>query len=375
MLEALALTALVLALVPALLTAWNLVLYRPPPPVPAGRRPAVSLLIPARDEEVQIGVAVRAALNSRNVELEVIVLDDHSSDRTAAIVREIARTDPRLRIELAPPLPRGWSGKQHACHRLAQLAAHPLLVFVDADVRLAPDALARIAAFMDARPVGLASGFPQEQTGTLAEKLLVPLIHVLLLGWLPMIFMRHFVHPSFGAACGQLIAVQRDAYERAGGHAAIRASLHDGLTLPRAFRRAGIMTDLFDASAIASCRMYRGAEAVWRGFSKNATEGMATPIGLPVWTTLLFGGQVLPFLLLPLASALNAPAWATVAAAAACALAWLTRFAIALRFRQSLLGGLLHPLGILMLLALQWTALINHRRGRPAVWRDRAYSG
>lgn len=374
MLEALALAALVLALVPALLTAWNLVLYRPPP-APCGRRPAVSLLIPARDEEAQIKDAVRAALNSRNVELEVIVLDDHSSDRTAAIVREIARTDPRLRLELAPPLPRGWSGKQHACHRLAELATQPLLVFVDADVRLAPDALARIAAFMDARPVGLASGFPQEQTGTLAEKLLVPLIHVLLLGWLPIIFMRHFVHPSFGAACGQLIAVRRDAYARAGGHAAIRASLHDGLTLPRAFRRAGIMTDLFDASAIASCRMYQGAEAVWRGFSKNATEGMATPMGLPVWTALLFGGQVLPILLLLLGPSLGAPGTAMATAAAAGALAWGTRLAIALRFRQSLLGALLHPLGIVVLLALQWTALINQRRGRPAVWRDRAYSG
>src|SRR3546814_3618215 len=77
--------------------------------------------------------------------------------------------------------------------------------------------------------------------------------------------------------CGQLIAVRRAAYERAGGHAAIRSSLHDGLTLPRAFRRCGLRTDLFDATEIASCRMYEGARAVWAGLSKNATEGMSTP--------------------------------------------------------------------------------------------------
>jgi hypothetical protein len=279
-----------------------------------------------------------------------------------------------LRLERAPPLPPGWSGKQHACHVLAAHARHSLLVFVDADVRLAPDALARIAAFMRERKVGLISGFPHQETVTLMEKLIIPLIHFLLLGFLPIGWMRRSRAPAFGAGCGQLIGVRREAYAAAGGHAAIRASLHDGVTLPRAFRRAGIMTELFDASDIATCRMYRGAAEVWQGFSKNATEGMATPAGLPIWSVLLLGGQVMPFVMLPVCLIAQVPSGLLLAAVLSVTLVYLTRFALAMRFRQSGLGAILHPLGIVMLVVLQWTALINHRRGRAAVWRQRAYS-
>ena len=97
-----------------------------------------------------------------------------------------AASDARVRLEAAPPLPAGWCGKQHACHVLAQLAKNPLLVFMDADVRLAPDALARMAGFMEENPVALASGVPRQETGTFSERLLIPLIHFILLGFLPM---------------------------------------------------------------------------------------------------------------------------------------------------------------------------------------------
>jgi Glycosyl transferase family 2 len=373
-LELLAYVALALAALPALMSAHNLRLFRAPPSPAAGICPQVSLLIPARNEEANIGAAVGAALASKDVELEAIVFDDHSTDCTGAIVEEIARQDRRVRLAKAPPLPSGWSGKQHACHVLAARARHDLMIFVDADVRLTPHALARIAVFMDSRDAGLASGFPRQETGTLAEKLIIPLIHFLLLGFLPIACMRSSTLPAFGAGCGQLICVRRAAYVRAGGHSAIRASLHDGVMLPRTFRRAGIRTDLFDATALASCRMYRDAGEVWRGFSKNATEGMATPAGLPVWTALLLGGQVLPFVLLAAGLLLTIPGWAIAASAAALVCVCLNRLMLALRFRQSVIGALLHPLGVACLLVLQWAALINQRRRRPAVWRGRAYS-
>ena len=95
-----------------------------------------------------------------------------------------------------------------------------------------------------------------------------------------------------------MFIARADAYAKSGGHREISTSLHDGVKLPRIFRRAGFFTDLFDATEIATCRMYRGGAEVWQGFSKNATEGMATPIGLPIWTALLAGGHVLPWLLL-----------------------------------------------------------------------------
>ncbi|MBP2301208.1 cellulose synthase/poly-beta-1,6-N-acetylglucosamine synthase-like glycosyltransferase [Azospirillum picis] len=377
--EAAALLSLLLALLPLVLGIANLRHYRRPEAEPPPGT-AVSILIPARDEEATIAAAVEAALASRGVVLEVVVLDDQSSDRTAEIVRAIAARDPRVRLEVAPPLPPGWSGKQHACHVLSGLARHPVLLFQDSDLTLAPDAARLASGALLATGAGLVSGVPREETGGLAEALVIPLIHVLLLGYLPMAMMRRSEDPRFGAACGQLIAVRRDAYRAAGGHAAIAASLHDGVTLPRAFRRAGQGTDLFDATGLARCRMYRGWREVWAGFSKNATEGMATPSALPVWTLLLFGGHVAPWLLLawaavaPLADS-AVPDFTVAAAAAGAAAGLLFRLLLAVRFRQSILGALLHPLGILLLLAIQWSALLRARRGRPAQWRGRAYPG
>ena len=284
-----------LAAGPFVLALWNLALYAKP--APAEGRPAVSVLIPARNEEANIAEAVACVLGSAGVEMELVVLDDGSTDRTPVILAGIA--DPRLRVVSSPGLPAGWSGKQRACWQLSRHARHALMVFVDADVRLAPDALLRMAGHMQRHPLqDLASGFPRQVTRTWAEQLLLPLIHFLLLGFLPMAAMRRQTSPALGAGCGQLFIARRDAYRRAGGHEAIRASLHDGVTLPRAFRRAGSMTGLFDASGFASCRMYSSAAQVWEGLLKNATEGMAKPVALPVWTVILAGGQVLPAVLL-----------------------------------------------------------------------------
>ncbi|HYC02126.1 MAG TPA: glycosyltransferase [Azospirillaceae bacterium] len=363
--------ALGLALLPLALALLNLAFFRRPrAEPPPGTR--VSILIPARDEAAGIEAAVRSALSSRGVTVEVVVLDDHSTDGTAGIVERLAREDARVRLERAPPLPPGFNGKQHACHVLARHARHDLLLFMDADVRLAPDAAARAAGFLEARGSGLVSGFPRQVTGTLAERLVIPLIHMLLLGYLPMPGMRWTRHAAFGAGCGQLMLARREAYEHVGGHAAIRTSLHDGVTLPRAFRRKGLHTDLFDATHLAECRMYRGFDQVWRGFAKNATEGMATPMALPVWTMLLGGGHLLPWLLLPLALWLGDAEAARLAALAA-GLGLGLRALLAARFRQSPLGALLHPLGITLLLAIQAAALRAKATGRPAVWRGRAY--
>lgn len=127
---------LALAALPTVMTMVNLAALRVPAPAPAGTR--VAILIPARDEEAGIAACVESALASTGVALEVIVLDDHSSDATAAIVARLAEADPRLKLAAAPPLPAGWSGKQHACHVLAGLTDAQHLVFLDADVRLAP---------------------------------------------------------------------------------------------------------------------------------------------------------------------------------------------------------------------------------------------
>lgn len=370
---ALAVAAALCALLPALVFRRNLRLFAPPP-APGSPLPEVSVLIPARNEEGAIGGAVEAALASTGVDLEVVVLDDQSEDKTAEIVRGIAARDPRVRLETAPPLPAGWCGKQHACAILARHARNPLLLFVDADVRLAPSGLARAAAFLEASGADLVSGFPRQVTVTFLERLLIPLMHFILLGFLPMARMRRSRHPAYGAGCGQLFLARREGYEKAGGHAAIRGSLHDGVALPRAFREAGLATDLFDATDVASCRMYHDAGEVWRGLGKNAVEGLASPGKIVPVTALFVLGQVLPPALFVLAL-LGALPLAVLAPAAVGTLAvYVPRLVAARRFRQPVDGALLQPLGILVFLAIQWTALGRKLLGRPAGWKGRTYS-
>lgn len=345
-----------------------------PPPFPASEAPPakVSVLIPARNEEASIAACVEFVLASRGVEVEVIVLDDHSEDRTAKTVLMIADRDARVRLESAPPLPVGWCGKQHACFTLSKLASHPILTFLDADVRLAPDALARMVAFLGSSKAGLVSGFPRQETATWLERLVIPLINWLLVCYLPMWRMRRTRNPRFSAGCGQWFMTTREAYDQVGGHAAVRASLHDGVKLPRAYRAAGLQTDICDATELAACRMYRSASQVWNGLAKNAREGLGSPGLIWIWTVLLLGGQVLPYLLMPIAIARHelTPA---ILAALSVALVVLLRFITAHRFRSSLFGAVLHPVGVSVLLAIQWYATARHWLGRPIGWKGRSH--
>ena len=356
-------TSCVLAVVPAVLFLRNLRLYRPLPRSRSLGR-ACSVLIPARNEEANIGAALHSVLQSEGIEMEVIVLNDDSTDRTAEIVQEFAQTDPRVRLETAPPLLAGWLGKNFACHQLAGLARHPLFFFLDADVRVSrPDSLARLAAFVEQSGAALVSGVPREETRGLLEKLVIPLIHFVLLGFLSLDRMRAGTDPRFAAACGQILAVRRSAYERVGGHAAIADRIHDAVALTRAFRAQRLTTDLFDATDTFHCRMYGSAAEVWSGFAKNAHEGLGSPPLILPTTLLLLGGQVLPICLLA-----NAPSTLTLIGTIA---AFLPRLIGVARFRQTLLGALLHPLGICALVAIQWFACIRSLRQRPAVWRGR----
>jgi hypothetical protein len=367
---------LVLAALPALLTVANLRLFRPPPEPPAGGPlPPVSVLVPARNEERAIGRLMGDVLASEGVDLELVVLDDSSDDRTAEIVAAVADRDPRVRLVRGGPLPAGWCGKQHACWQLARAARHETWVFLDVDVVPARDAVARSVAFLEAGGAGLASGFPRQETGSFLEWLLLPLIHFVLLGYLPLARARQDNTPSLAAGCGQLFVTRRADYERAGGHAAIRASLHDGVKLPRAYRRAERVTDIFDATEIASCRMYSRSLDVWRGLSKNATEGVGSAATIVPFTILLGGGAVLPPLLAGWGLATGFAGWPTGAAAvtlAAAALAYVPRILDAVRFRQSITSALVHPLGVAVFLAIQWVALVRKTLGLKTAWRGRS---
>jgi hypothetical protein len=250
------------------------------------------------------------------------------------------------------------------------MTARPFMLFLDSDVRLAPDAVSRL---IPRQTVDFVSGVPRQEVRTFAELAVIPMINTLIYFYLPVALMRRrSTDPSLAAACGQLIMVRRSSYLAAGGHAGIANAMHDGMRLAANFRRNGFPTDLVDATGIASCRMYSNARDVWLGFGKNATEGMAKPVALPVWTLLLGGGLVAPFVLAPFAWL--APAdWGARFLLTSVVLLIFSRVVQAIKCEEPASAVIVMPLGVLATLAIQWNALVGYLAGRTVVWRGRVY--
>ena len=358
----------------ATMTVINLGVYRRAAPLGVqgqGARPTVSVCVPARNEERNIEAIVRCALANQAVDVEVLVYDDQSTDGTPRILESLRREDARVRAVPTQPLPEGWNGKQWGCERMGRAARTEWLLFTDADVRLAPDCLGRAVAEAKRLNAALLSTIPREETGSPLERLVVPLIHWMLFSWLPMPRMRTTNDPATSAGCGQFLLVRSDAWEAAGGHAAFRDSMHDGIKLPRNVRRAGFHTDLYDGGESVSCRMYRNAGETWRGFTKNAYEGLGSPVVLAVFTLLEAAGILLPWIWLPIAIARGeTPLGPTVLASFAVAAQLFQRTILARRFAQPWECVALHPVTIALLLAIQWRSWWLHLTKRRA-WRGR----
>ena len=339
--------------------------------------PPISVLIPARNEERSIRAAVESVLASTGVDFELIVLDDASTDRTAQIVTELVTHSTAASASPTRPLspPAGTASSTPAGRSPTSPATTPSASSTPTSAS-PPTPSPACPPFSTVGPAKLVSGFPRQITETWLEWLLLPLIHFVLLGFLPVSAMRKSTDPSFAAGCGQFLMVDRPAYFAAGGHSAIRETMHDGLRLPRLFRQHGLHTDLADLTDLAVCRMYTNAAEVWQGLAKNATEGIAAPARILPISILLFLGEVVPFLLaasLLLHRHASPPVIAYTLTAVAGA--WLPRLLAVTRFRQPLKSALLHPVGILTLLAIQWYALARKTLGGPVTWKQRSYAG
>jgi glycosyltransferase involved in cell wall biosynthesis len=359
--------------VPLMVAAGNLRKYtrsRPDAPASGAR---VAVCVPARNEEANIEACVRSLLAQDHTDLRVVVTDDASTDATPQILAGLSAEDPRVIVVNPPPLPQGWNGKQHACWNAAQAAMGAgcdWMLFTDADVRFAPDAVRRSMAEAARLDAPLVSTFPRQITGTLSEAMMVPMMFFLLLGYLPMGRMRRFTAPSYGAGCGQFLLVRSDVYRAFDGHRAFRDTMHDGIRMPKAARALGHRSDLFDGSDLVSVRMYRGWRETWRGFAKNAYEGVGS-VPLLVFLTLLHVvGHAGAWVLAPLALAMGWSPLVWAPALAACVLQVAQRWMIARRVDHARSSVWLHPVGVTLMTAVQWWSLWLQRTGRRS-WRGR----
>jgi len=258
---------------------------------PGAPRPRVSLLVPARNE----AEALPATLPSWTTQGadELLVLDDDSSDDTPRILAAAG-----VRVLSCAPLPAGWSGKNWACHQLARAATGDVLVFTDADVSWRPGALDRVVAELRATGAGLLTVWPRQRCVTLGERLVVPLVDLLLLANLPHPLVRALPCASLSGANGQLMAWRREAYERVGGHAALPSEVLEDVRLARRAKSLGIPLTLRLGGPWVETRMYRGWPQVVAGFGKNVLPAAGgSRIALLAVGALNLAAYTLPWLL------------------------------------------------------------------------------
>ncbi|WP_422774669.1 glycosyltransferase family 2 protein [Plantactinospora sp. WMMC1484] len=347
-------------------------LRRPPSgPVRAGE--PVAVLLPVRDEATRVAPCLRALLAQRGVpELEIVVLDDGSTDGTTEVVRAVAAGNPRVRLLGGAPLPPGWLGKPHACQQLADRAGPDatVLVFVDADVTLAPYAVAAAVHTLRSASAVLLSPYPRIVAGSPAQRLVQPLLQWLWLTFLPLPAMERSRRPSLAAAGGQFLVLDRAGYRRAGGHAAVRNRILEDIELARAVKRSGGRIALADGSGLADCRMYGSWAELRDGYAKSLWAAFGPPAGAAAVLSLLLLLYVLPPLLAVAGVLTGAP---TVAMAGL--LGYLLGVAGRLVSAASTGGrgwpdALAHPLSVVVLGWLTFRSYHLRRRGRLR-WRGR----
>lgn len=342
----------------------------PAAPVP----PRVSVLIPARDEAGRIGRCVGHWMNQEYAEYEVFVYDDQSSDDTAASV--VAAGGSRVRLVRGGPLPDGWRGKPHACHRLRAHATGEVLLFADADVTPSPDALARTAGAFAALSLDALSAVPAHGSPSLAVRALVAVQNWAALTFVPSWLAATRHRALFAAMNGQFIAIRAEAYDRSGGFRAVRDTLAEDAALARRLTALGYRVRLLDGAGVLRCTPYTRARECWRANARNL---------LPLFFD---SAPLLAFALFALAALYLAPLallalGLLLGHAGTLAWTWLPLVELALGLLPRVLAdrragyprwlALLHPAAVAALVGMGLESLARFRGTGIVEWRGRRY--
>lgn len=257
--------------------------------------PLVSVLVPARNEEENIGACLESLQKQSYQNYEILVIDDNSTDSTATITRAIAEKDSRVRFFTGAPLPADWYGKPYALQQLSREARGDIFIFTDADTVHGPDSVSWAVSNIIGSKVDFISGYIKQELFTLGERLTVPLMFFLTGFAIPISFNRWFRNGTFAAAVGQFIAIRSEVFRQIGGFEPVKKKTSEDVYFVRYIRERGYKTMFLDIKDHVRCRMYNGYHAAMQGIGKNIFDffQQRSPV------LLVIALAVLAFLFLP----------------------------------------------------------------------------
>jgi chlorobactene glucosyltransferase len=350
------------------------------PPI-AGLAPSIAVIVPARDEAANIGRCLQSILLQDYPAqwLKVLVVDDHSTDDTAAIVRQLAAHDSRVTLLASPPLPPHWTGKSHACW-FGACCVDPeseWLCFIDADVWAGTDLLVSVMHGATSQRLDLLSLAPRQELCSFAERLIIPCGLILL----SLVQDLREVQSNVGGgvtATGQFMLIRREAYEAVGGHAAVCSAICEDLELARLLKQSGRLVLLMGGDAVLSTRMYTGWLTLWPGLAKNLVDTLGGP-AMTLTTALVAFVLAWAAVVIPLIDAAacsrgtHGTCAALVPALIGSAAATGLHVAATFYFRIPFYFGLLFPLGYTAGALMALDSVHRRLTGR-VTWKGRIYS-
>jgi chlorobactene glucosyltransferase len=336
--------------------------------------PLISVMVPARDEEANIEGCLRSLLAQDYPNFEVLVIDDHSSDGTAAIVMRLALEDSRIRFFQSEPLPEGWAGKPFACYQLAQQARGSWYLFVDADTLHAPHMLRSVLALAVESKTGLLSGFPRQLANSLPQKIAIPVLYFVIMSWLPLWWLHRSKKPRPSLAIGQFLLFPREDYWKIGGHRAVKSRIIEDVWLGVEINRHGSRHIAVDLSPVVSCNMYHDVGAMCEGFIKWMYS--VASLSRVFLALLLVAGYFFflgPFYWLWRELFVMPTGWGPIIGFQVLMIFGM-RWLVDSRFKEPLVSFILHPLGFSFLILTALYAGSRQVVGAGVRWKDRLYS-
>lgn len=282
---------LIFTLVQFLVAAANLLFLQRFPKINQNQDSLVSVLIPARNEEKNITNLLTGLQNQNYQNIEIIVFNDQSTDQTETIVKQFSENDKRVKLINSVNLPKGWLGKNFACHSLSKHAKGEYFLFLDADVSISDKIIQQTVAFSVKYQLGLLSIFPMQIMKTIGEKITVPNVNYILLSLLPLILVRKTSFPSIAAANGQFMLFNTEIYNKTQPHEKLKNSKVEDIEIARHFKQKKLKVACLVGNPSITCRMYSSTDEAIHGFSKNVIMffGSSFILATLFWLVTTFG--------------------------------------------------------------------------------------